>query len=283
MTRKGNGYNIEEIYKEILKKLHIRIALIRILFFAFISISCIANGSASISSVKKPFLFVSVEKTEFGSEENISLNFRIGTISKIPFYIPIPNPNGHLCRISITDKKSGAKILVKYPQGPWENVSYAPFRLSTGSSFDRKINIGKLKPGRYAIQIKYESAPFFLSYGLWTGSVDSNTVDIFVSNPLSDTFKKDKLNNQAFQKYNLNYNARLSFLREITASLSYIPVDRNGDGIPDLWQDVVRQIIVRDNDYNGIPDTWDYFKNGRLFRSGYDTDGDGMPDTFSNH
>ena len=248
-------------------------------------VSAVMSANSSTNIALQPSIFISVTKTEFSSEEEIYLDLKIGNKSRIPLYIPVPNPNGYLCRIIITDKKNGGSAMLKYPAGPWKNVSYRPFRIQSGMPFDSKISAGKLKPGRYSVQVRYESSSAFGEQGMWTGSVDSNVVEFLVVKPMleKELAAKEKAALTAeFAGSDAKNDRKMSFIRQISSWFQHIEMDRNGDGKPDLWEDLVRKIIIRDADFNGVPDTWDYFKNGRLFRSGYDTDGDGMPDVFQN-
>lgn len=59
-------------------------------------------------------------------------------------------------------------------------------------------------------------------------------------------------------------------------------VDRNDDGNVDVWifadQDTVIVRMVRDTNFDGRPDTWDYFKNGKPSLAQEDQDHDGTID-----
>ena len=263
-----------------------RIAIKMVLCMAFTVMNSYTAAPvySSTGTPLEPILLISAAKTEFSPEEEIHFDLKIGNKSRIPLYIPVPNPYGHLCRIIITDRKNGGSTELKYPTGPWKNVSYRPFRVVAGSPFDSKINAGKLKPGRYSLQVRFESSSAFAGQGIWTGSADSNVIELLVNKPMleKETAGKEGISSPILKGNDAAGSTGMSFIREMTGWFQHIEMDRNGDGKPDLWEDITRKIIIRDSDFNGVPDTWDYFKNERLFRSGYDTDGDGMPDTFQN-
>lgn len=61
-----------------------------------------------------------------------------------------------------------------------------------------------------------------------------------------------------------------------------VELDTNADGNTDFWafldQDTVPVGSVGDTDFDGTPDSWDVFKNGRAFLAQQDTDNDGIID-----
>ncbi len=58
--------------------------------------------------------------------------------------------------------------------------------------------------------------------------------------------------------------------------------DTNDDGNVDVWmfydQNNVPVLMVRDTDFDGRPDSWDHFKNGKPFLAQEDQDYDGTID-----
>lgn len=257
----------------------LRTAIITVFLLSGVEISAFSALSGTHSSAGaylEPFLIISSSKTEFSPEENVYLEMKISTKSKTPLYILVPDPNGHLCRIILTNLDKGSTEVVKYPAGPWKRISYKPFLISRTLPFRARINASKLMPGRYSIQVRYDSPPAFAISGVWTGSVFSNKIDILVTELLADKIDKDRPARLGIS------HAKWSFIKKMNYEFPHLSLDRNGDGLPDIWHDTARQIIIRDSDFNGIPDVWEYYKNNRIFRSGYDTDGDGLPDTFNN-
>ena len=60
-------------------------------------------------------------------------------------------------------------------------------------------------------------------------------------------------------------------------------IDKNKDGKIDIWvygtKSGIPRSWIRDKNYDGIPDNWSFFKDGKAFIDEVDFDGDGKVDT----
>ncbi len=232
----------------------------------------------------RPAVSISVDKAEFLADEEVVLDFKLKNQSRIPIFLQVPYLNGHLCRIIITDQKSKEEILLKYPRGPWRQVWYRPVRIDPSYFYGKSISVGKLSAGKYLLKVRYDSHPATAQRGVWTGSILSNEVSIYVKEaPVASKAVEPAFivsGTRIVRRDSVGDGKIDTISRYVGKRLAYLSRDRNGDGKADLWQDFKRSITVWDSDYNDIPDTWYYFKKGAIFRTGYDTDGDGRPDTF---
>lgn len=245
-----------------------------------------ANARRAGRPAKKtgPSILITTSKPEFLAEEEVSVEFKIRNLTLRPLYVQVPYRAGHLCRILITNLDTEEKTVVKYPRGPWMRVAYRPVRIDPTYFYGRSISLGRFPAGRYKIQARYDSHPATAQRGVWTGSILSNSIEVLVTKPQLEKKATDARADAA----GVNVTRRDSsgdgkidtLMKYIGKRLTYLSMDRNGDGRADVWQDFTRGITVWDSDYDKVPDTWHYYRHGAVFRTGHDTDGDGRPDTF---
>ena len=129
-----------------------------------------ATTGASLA-VPTPKVTISTPNLQYKTVDEVGIDFKLRNTGRAPVYVQVPYERGHLCRIMVTDKRTGAEVIVKYPRGPWRRVLYRPVRVDPHFFYGRTINLGRFDPGTYELQVRYDSHPATAPEAPTTGMV----------------------------------------------------------------------------------------------------------------